>query len=392
MLHFSGTLRLQTTRPVRPRPNLPSRRRAIRHALNAEVLRAGGGKQGASTNLLWRKSHERLKRPRNRPCREGISVRPVFLGLMATAAAAVVAGLAVGQPAREGEGDAMRFGDILWAWGNPEMTEPGRHDFASFAQAGPGERARILGVPNVVMAGLGLPNDTQEAERLTAAVSHCPRLVWEISADGEGGPPCVCERRVAQIRGLVAKYPPIEAVMLDDMSTVQIDKGLKPSDVADLRDGFDVAMDGSRRLIWRLAMAGGMGGFFGYYSQWFNKWGPFKGKYPNPEQFRTHRTFWKDRLLLDMECRNDLTDGHCLASPSGRHYVFYKEQTASIRIDLTGAAEPLPAVAVDTKADYQEIALGTLAAAKQTWSAPHESDWAIAVGRFRRRDTHTGEE
>ncbi|MGD8237668.1 MAG: DUF5060 domain-containing protein [Armatimonadota bacterium] len=146
------------------------------------------------------------------------------------------------------------------------------------------------------------------------------------------------------------------------------------------RDGFDLDMDGSRRLIWRLAMAGGMGGFFGYYSQWFNRWGPFKGKYPNPEQFRTHRAFWRGRFLLDMERRNDLTDGHCLASPGSEHYVFYREQASSIWMDLSSALRPLPAVAIDTRAEYEKIALGALQATPQTWNAPRESDWAVAVG------------
>ena len=156
-----------------------------------------------------------------------------------------------------------------------------------------------------------------------------------------------------------------------------------------LRDGFDLDMDGSRRLIWRLAMAGGMGGFFGYYSKWFNRWGPFKGKYPQPQQFRTHRMFWTGRFLLDMERRNDLTDGYCLASPDNKHYVFYKEQASSIRVDLAGAAGPLPAVAVDTTAEHREIALGALPAATQTWNAPHESDWVIAVGEFGRPTNDT---
>ncbi|MFQ6097921.1 MAG: DUF5060 domain-containing protein, partial [Armatimonadota bacterium] len=157
-----------------------------------------------------------------------------------------------------------------------------------------------------------------------------------------------------------------------------------------LRDGFDLDMDGSRRLIWRLAMAGGMGGFFGYYSKWFNRWGPFKGKYPNPEQFRTHQAFWKGRFLLDMKRRNDLTDGYCLASSDGNRYVFYREQTSSIRIDLTGASGPLPAVAVDTEDEYREISLGRLPPASRAWHAPHESDWAIAVGRFGDREKRGG--
>lgn len=152
-----------------------------------------------------------------------------------------------------------------------------------------------------------------------------------------------------------------------------------------LRDGFGLDMEGSRRLIWRLAMAGGMGGFFGYYSEWFNQWGPFHGKYPKPEQFHTHRTFWQDRFLLDMERQNELSDGYCLATPDGEHYIFYGEATSSIQLDLTGAAGSLPAIAVDTRTDYQQIELATLDAQKQRWQAPHQSDWVVAVGRFDRR-------
>lgn len=47
----------------------------------------------------------------------------------------------------------------MWVWGNPEMGKPGEHTSATFAQASPAQRARLLGVPNVVLAGHGLPND-----------------------------------------------------------------------------------------------------------------------------------------------------------------------------------------------------------------------------------------
>ena len=131
-------------------------------------------------------------------------------------------------------------------------------------------------------------------------------------------------------------------------------------------------------------MAGGMGGFFGYYSQWFNKWGPFKGKYPNPEQFRTRRTFWRGRFLLDMQRANDLTDGYCLRSSSSRQFVFYKEGTDSIRLDLSAMKGPQSAIAIETTKGYKEMDLGRFTAKKLTWNAPYESDWAIAVGRFER--------
>ena len=54
----------------------------------------------------------------------------------------------------------------------------------------------------------------------------------------------------------------------------------------------------------------------------------------------------------------------------------------SVKMDLSGMANPQPAVAVDTKTEYKEINIGTLDPADQLWEAPYESDWAIAIGNF----------
>jgi hypothetical protein len=129
--------------------------------------------------------------------------------------------------------------DLIWIWGNPEMGTPGEHTVATFASASPAKRAELLGVPNVVMAGLGVPNDGKQADALTQEVAAAPRLVWEIDADGNGGPPFVYMRRTAQIRKLVDKYPQIEGVLLDDMSTVAIDKGFKPEHIQQIRQALD---------------------------------------------------------------------------------------------------------------------------------------------------------
>ena len=61
--------------------------------------------------------------------------------------------------------------DRIWAWGNPEMAEPGSHTFETYAAAGPAERAHLLGVPNIILAGLGLPQDDSQAEAITREVS-----------------------------------------------------------------------------------------------------------------------------------------------------------------------------------------------------------------------------
>ncbi len=125
--------------------------------------------------------------------------------------------------------------DIMWVWGNPGMGKPGKHTVASFAQAPSAKRAQLLGIPNLVMAGAGLPEDEKQADTWTKEVSHCPQLVWEINADGKGGPPFVYEKKIAVLRKLIDKYPKIEAVLLDDMSTVMIRKGFKPEHIRQLR-------------------------------------------------------------------------------------------------------------------------------------------------------------
>ena len=90
--------------------------------------------------------------------------------------------------------------DLMWVWGNPEMGEPGTHTLATFAQADSAERAKLLKVPNIVMAGNGLPHNDAEALALTADVVHAPRLVWEIGCDEEGGgPPFEYEETVGRV-------------------------------------------------------------------------------------------------------------------------------------------------------------------------------------------------
>jgi len=148
------------------------------------------------------------------------------------------------------------------------------------------------------------------------------------------------------------------------------------------RSGFNLDMDGTRRLLWWETMAGGMGGFFGFYPD-------SPHPYPSPEQLRTHYTFWHERarFLLDMQLVNKLANSECvLCSTSKQQYVFYKEATSSVQLNLTGAAGKLPAVAVDTKKAYREIGLGTLESKAQQWKAPYRSDWAIAIGNFGSRN------
>jgi hypothetical protein len=117
------------------------------------------------------------------------------------------------------------------------MAEEGSHTLATFAQASSAERARLLGAPNVVLAGFGLPDDDTEADRLTATAKGSKRFVWEVRPDGEGiGPPFIYNERLARIKRLVKEYPNLEGVLLDDMSTGKIDRGFKPEHIRHIKE------------------------------------------------------------------------------------------------------------------------------------------------------------
>jgi Concanavalin A-like lectin/glucanases superfamily/Domain of unknown function (DUF5060)/Dockerin type I domain len=138
-------------------------------------------------------------------------------------------------------------------------------------------------------------------------------------------------------------------------------------------------MENTRRAIWHYTLANGMGAWWGFYYQYTGSPMP-PPPYPNPEQLVTANQFWVDRFLLDMERANSLTDGYCLKTTTNDNYVFYKEDTDSVQMNLSDMGTALPAIAVDTKLDYAEINIGTLNPTSQTWTAPYVSDWAIAVG------------
>jgi hypothetical protein len=127
--------------------------------------------------------------------------------------------------------------DKLWVWGNPEMGQPGVHTAESFAQASPIERAKILGVPNVIMAGQGLPDSDDAAEKEMAAAQDAKRIIWEIAPNKINGVLSFdYAATIARVKALASRHPKIEGILLDDMSTVAIGAGLKPEHVRAVRE------------------------------------------------------------------------------------------------------------------------------------------------------------
>jgi hypothetical protein len=144
----------------------------------------------------------------------------------------------------------------------------------------------------------------------------------------------------------------------------------------------DYDMEMTRRGLWHSTMAGGVANIWGHLE---GGAGPSGSRpYPRPEWIKTWSRFFEWRFVKDMVRAPALTDGVCLERPTGQHFVFYREASSSLRMDLSRMRGSQRVVAVDAAKPYAEIALGELAPGKHTWTAPHRSDWAIAVGEFGR--------
>lgn len=173
------------------------------------------------------------------------------------------------------------------------------------------------------------------------------------------------------------------------VATIEVRPG-KPSfsedrfRVRDEGEDKDYDMEATRRGLWHSTMAGGVANIWGYLigAPEANDGVTTSAPYPDPDAIKSYSRFFENRFRRDMSRCNDLTDGVCLVRPTNAHYVFYKEETKRIQMDLSRMNGGQPAVAVDTRLPYAEIDLGRLEAAEHSWEAPYESDWAIAVGDF----------
>ncbi|MBD3275271.1 MAG: DUF5060 domain-containing protein [Candidatus Marinimicrobia bacterium] len=175
----------------------------------------------------------------------------------------------------------------------------------------------------------------------------------------------------------------------------------------------DYTPDMTVRGLWHSTMAGGVGNIWGNLLP-HNENNLGSDPYDNRAEatirgtrvlvdikgaIQTYHTFWfeKDLFTTDLIRDNDLTGNNpgegvleaenispvqvCLRDSDYNRFIFYAEQTKSIRMDLRSMPRALEAVAVDTRQSYKEYQLGTLD--PQLYSSaelPYESDWVIAIG------------
>jgi len=145
----------------------------------------------------------------------------------------------------------------------------------------------------------------------------------------------------------------------------------------------DYDFEETRRGLWISTLAGGVANIWGNLASQSSQ---LLGSepYPNSDQIKTYSLFFRERFMKDLSRNHTITDGVALKSSDNRRYIFYKEDTSSIQMDLSIMVGAQKAIAVDTKLPYAEIKLGLLSNRFQSWSARYVSDWAIAVGDFNR--------
>ncbi len=146
---------------------------------------------------------------------------------------------------------------------------------------------------------------------------------------------------------------------------------------------WGVDMDKTRRLMWRTAIVGGMGGWYGHFPIQPKRPDRIRPDYPNPEQMRTHYTFWHEnnRFNLDAVELPGVAAGATLYSKSAGLYVIYVEDESAISMIPSKINGPFTAFAVDTKAAYAEVPIdiGNIRRKWLRWKLPHQSDWAIVI-------------
>ncbi len=151
---------------------------------------------------------------------------------------------------------------------------------------------------------------------------------------------------------------------------------------------WELDMDGTRRLIWWEAMAGGMGGWFGYYQKNSNAYGGYP--YSNPEQLATFRKFWIDthHFLLDMIPDSTSQHTYILKSENTENTILYKENTNFIEYNFSNISNNIPIIAIDTKTNYKELNIEHSSIKNNRWNATYTSDWVIATGDFNSFNYH----
>ncbi|MBK1876229.1 DUF5060 domain-containing protein [Pelagicoccus mobilis] len=140
----------------------------------------------------------------------------------------------------------------------------------------------------------------------------------------------------------------------------------------------------TRRLMWDLAMAGGIAAIWGNLEPRPKQYA--SRPYANPEQLKTYHRFWfeEGRFRVGVNPKPGMvkTSGaRAMASDDGDFLILTINDAERIEFRVDGPTEPLPAIAVDMAKEYAEIPLGETSDVNTVFEFPYKSDWAVVAGR-----------
>jgi PKD repeat protein len=168
--------------------------------------------------------------------------------------------------------------------------------------------------------------------------------------------------------------------------------------VRDAGNDKDYTVEQTRRGLYHSTMAGGAANIWGYLIGAITPerdGSTPEGSLEYPEDaknwIKTYSRVFKNRFSKDMVRANELISGTddpaggvALRTPDNARFIFYKEDTSDLLMDLSAMPEALPAVAIDTKQAYEEIPLGDLEPGLNAIvfenDPPLDSDWIVIVG------------
>ena len=117
--------------------------------------------------------------------------------------------------------------DLIWFWATRPDVLRADIGIAGDSAYTAARAAADFGVPNLVMAGqIALCGEEQ------AAVAGARRVIWELNFE----PGHDFRRDLAMIRHLAERYANVQGLLLDDMTTTEFQRGLRPAVLMRLRE------------------------------------------------------------------------------------------------------------------------------------------------------------
>jgi hypothetical protein len=148
--------------------------------------------------------------------------------------------------------------DRIWIWGTREAPGSTKRSLSAYVEASPAQRAKMLGLRNVFIAG-GIPLEPDRAKELAEPVARMGgRLFYEVCSSQMTGRASDYEKDIIAARALAAEFPDLDGVLLDDLTSQQIAaRGMTTDELRKVCNSFQVGP--KKTPVWGVVYTMNMG-------------------------------------------------------------------------------------------------------------------------------------